>query len=118
MDAARGGLPDPCGGPQPVRARRAGRPGPQAHAHSAQTNWRFLEAVGGVAAVVCIALLAANYYVPIGCPSARRSARIEWEQRQAEIEAAIQEGPGAGAGGAESREAPATGGEQHEKGAV
>jgi len=29
MDAARGGLPDPCGGPQPVKARRAGRPGPK-----------------------------------------------------------------------------------------
>jgi len=29
MDAARGGLPDPCGGPQSVKALRAGRPGPQ-----------------------------------------------------------------------------------------
>jgi len=118
MDAARGGLPDPCGGPQPVKAPPPGNCKPGADARSGKAAAAFLEVVGGVVVAGGIAVLALTTCMVVSCPGATRSARIEWEQRQVEVGAAIQEARGVGANGADPQVAPATGGEQHESGAV
>ena len=101
-------------------------------ARSGKAAAAFLEVVGGVVVAGGIAVLALTTCMVVSCPGATRSARIEWEQRQAEIGAAIEEARGVGANGAESQVAPAVGedvvdgakhppaagGEQHESGAV
>jgi hypothetical protein len=68
--------PEPCGGPQPVRdAPRK---------------------CGPLGAITVVGLLAGGAFMVATCPvqrthGATRSARLKWEQRQAEVQSAIRE---------------------------
>ncbi len=111
------GLPDPCGGPQPVRLPLAADRKAAADARSGKAASYLVEAVAGVVAAGGIAAMVLTTCVLTSCPGATRSARVQWEQRQAEIGRVMQETRG-GAQGAEQGEAPASGGEHDESGSA